>query len=118
MVDLIALSVHYTLKHVNAAAVFIPTLSGKTARSIARFRLPVWLTSVSRQKSTCQHLQFSYGVFPVYDPDHPEDWRTYTREWLGSQGIKGNMVIITEGPSSKHPNVNNRMEIIDLEKHE
>jgi pyruvate kinase len=118
VVDLISLSVHYTLEHVNAAAVFVPTFSGKTARSISRFRLPVWLTSVSRQKSTCQHLQFSYGVFPVHDPEHPEDWRTYTRQWLDSQGIKGNMVIITEGPSSKHPNVNNRMEIIDLDRDE
>jgi len=118
VVDLIALSVHYTLEHVNAAAVFVPTFSGMTARSIARFRLPVWLTAVSRQKSTCQHLQFSYGVFPVYDVEHPADWRTYAREWLRSQGITGNLVIITEGPSTKYPEINNRLEIIDLEQHE
>ncbi len=31
VVDLISLSVHYTLEHVNAAAVFVPTYSGKTA---------------------------------------------------------------------------------------
>jgi pyruvate kinase len=116
VVDLISLSVHYALRHVSAAAVFIPTHSGKTARSIARFRLPVWLTAVSRQKSTCQNLQFSYGVLPVHDSEHPEDWRTYTREWLDSHGITGNMVIVTEGPSTKHPDVNNRMEIIDLEQ--
>ncbi len=116
VVDLIALSVHYVLKHVNATAVFVPTFGGKTARSIARFRLPVWLTAVSRQKSTCHNLQFSYGVLPVYDPEHPADWRAYTREWLLSHEITGNMVIITEGPSSNHPNVNNRMEIIDLDQ--
>jgi len=117
-VDLIALAVHYTLEHVNAAGVFVPTFSGKTARSIARFRLPVWLTSVCRPKSTCRHLQFSYGVFPVYDPEHPADWRAYTRDWLRSQEVTGNMVIITEGPSVKHPDINNRMEIIDLDRHE
>jgi pyruvate kinase len=116
VVDLIALSVHYTLKHVNAAAVFVPTFGGKTARSIARFRLPVWLTAVSRQKSTCHNLQFSYGVLPVYDPEHPADWRAYTREWLRSHGITGNLVIITEGPSTKYPEINNRMEIIDLDR--
>jgi pyruvate kinase len=116
VVDLISLSVHYTLEHVTAAALFVPTYSGKTARSITRFRLPVWLTAVSRQKSTCQHLQFSYGVLPIHDPEHPEDWRTYTREWLGSNGITGNMVIVTEGPSTKHPHINNRMEIIDLDQ--
>ena len=116
VVDLISLSVHYTLEHVTAAALFVPTYSGKTARSITRFRLPVWLTAVSRQKSTCQHLQFSYGVLPIHDPEHPEDWRTYTREWLDLHGITGNMVIVTEGPSSKHPHINNRMEIIDLDQ--
>jgi pyruvate kinase len=113
-----SLSFHYTLEHVNAAAVFVPTFSGKTARSIARFRLPVWLTAISRQKSTCQNLEFSYGIFPVFDPEHPEDWRSYTREWLQSHGIRENLVIITEGPSTKHPDVNNRMEIIDLDQHE
>ena len=116
VVDLISLSVHYPLEHVTAAALFVPTHSGKTARSIARFRLPVWLTAVSRHRSTCQHLQFSYGVLPVHDPEHPADWRTYAREWLDSQGIEGNMVVVTEGPSSKYPNVNNRMEIIDLDR--
>jgi pyruvate kinase len=116
VVDLIALSVRYTLEHVDAAAVFVPTFSGKTARSIARFRLPVWLTSVSRRKSTCQHLQFSYGVFPVHDPEHPADWRAYARQWLDLQGITGNKVIVTEGPSTKYPEINNRMEIIDLDR--
>jgi pyruvate kinase len=116
VVDLIALSVHYTLEHADAAAVFVPTLSGATARSIARFRLPVWLTAVSRKKSTCKKLQFSYGVFPVFDPEHPADWRTYTREWLRSHEMKGKLVIVTEGPSEKHPNINNRMEIIDLDR--
>jgi len=116
LVDLIALSVHYTLEHTSAAAVFVPTLSGETARSIARFRLPVWLTAVSKHKSTCRHLQFSYGVFSVYDPEHPADWRIYTREWLRSHEITGNLAIVTEGPSAKHPDINNRMEIIDFDR--
>jgi pyruvate kinase len=52
----------------------------------------------------------------VYDPEHPADWRAYTREWLRSHGITGNLVIITEGPSTKYPEINNRMEIIDLDR--
>ena len=27
-------------------------------------------------------LQFSFGVYPVHQPDHPDDWKAYTREWL------------------------------------
>jgi pyruvate kinase len=28
--------------------------------------------------------------------------------------VEGNLVVLTEGPSSKHPEANHRMEIIDL----
>ena len=64
-VDLIALSVYHTLQEVTAAAVFVPTFSGATARNVCRFMLPVWIMEVSSQESTCQNLLFSYGVFPI-----------------------------------------------------
>jgi pyruvate kinase len=35
---------------------------------------------------------------------------------MGDHGVVGNLVILTEGPSSKHPETNNRMELIDLKK--
>lgn len=112
--DLIALSVETTLEHITPAAVFVPTRSGVTARSIARFRLPVWITAVSSEETTCQGLQFSYGVYPVHEPKHPEDWKAFARNWLRSQGIDGRLVVLTEGPSREHPDANNRMELIDL----
>ena len=112
--DLIALSVENTLKEVVPAAVIVPTESGATARSITRFRLPVWITGVSQNEKTCQELQFSYGVCPLHEPEHPEDWNGFAREWLKSQGIKGELVVLTEGPSPHKPEANNRMELIDL----
>jgi len=114
--DLIALSVETTLDHIAPAAVIVPTLSGASARSITRFRLPVWIVAVSSQETTCRRLQFSYGVCPVHEPDYPEDWRLYARNWLPSHGVSGTLVVLTEGPSSKHPNANHRMEIIDLDR--
>jgi pyruvate kinase len=33
---------------------------------------------------------------------------------LSDHEVKGDLVVVTEGPSSKHPEVNNRMEIIEL----
>jgi pyruvate kinase len=113
---LIAVGVEASLEYASPSAVFVPTRSGATARSIALFRPPVWIVAVSSQKSTCQALQFSYGVHPVHEPDHPEDWRAYTKQWLQDHGIQGDLVILTEGPSSKHPEANNRMEVIDLKK--
>ena len=116
LTDLIALSVETTLEHISPAAVIVPTRSGASARSITRFRLPVWIVGVSSQETTCQRLQFSYGVYPVHEPDHPEDWRVYARNWLNSYGVSGNLALLTEGPSSKHPDANHRMEIIDLDR--
>ena len=116
LTDLIALSVETTLEHISPAAVIVPTRSGASARSISRFRLPVWIVGVSSQETTCRRLQFSYGVYPVHEPDHPEDWRVYARNWLNSHGVSGNLALLTEGPSSKHPDANHRMEIIDLNR--
>jgi pyruvate kinase len=112
--ELIAASVQATIRRTTPATVIVPTHGGRTARSIARFRPPVWVTAVSSEHKTCQDLLFSYGVFPCYAPDHPDDWRSWSRRWLADQELKGRFVLLTEGPSRKHPERNNRMEIMDL----
>ena len=112
--DLIASSVETTLKRITPATVIVPTHSGTTARSITRFKLPVWVTAVSSQEKTIQDLMFSYGVRPVHEPDHPSDWKSWIKKWLQSNEVQENLVVLTEGPSIKHPERNNRMEIIDL----
>ncbi len=114
LTDLIAFSVESTLERIAPAAVFVPTHSGVTAMRITRFRLPVWIVAVSSQEATCQRLQFSYGVFPVHEPDHPDDWNGYVQAWLRAHEVEGDLVVLTEGPSAKRPAANNRMEILDL----
>jgi pyruvate kinase len=114
--DLIALSVETTLERITPPTVIVPTRSGATARSITRFRLPVWITAFSRYEKTCRDLLFSYGVFPVCEPEHPDNWKQWARNWLQTMGEVGNLVVLTEGPSTKHPYRNNRMEILDLSR--
>jgi len=114
--ELIATSVEATTRRITPATVIVPTHSGATARSIARFRLPVWITAVSSQEKTCQDLMFSYGVFPVCEKDHPDRWRDWCRRWCDRQQMTARYVVLTEGPSRKHPDRNNRMEIIDLKE--
>jgi pyruvate kinase len=114
----IAGSVEASLEFITPAAVFVPTRTGATARSIGRFRLPVWIIAVSSQEATCQNLQFSFGVYPVRENDHPDNWKSYVREWLQRHEIPGDIVVLTEGPSKKHPDANHRMEIIDLRSSE
>jgi len=116
--DLISLSVETTLERVSPAALIVPTESGHTARMIARFKPQVWITAVSPQEHTCQCLQFSCGVSPVCDPEHPEDWTAFARNWVQTHGLEGNLVVLTEGPSPEHPKANHRMELIDLSRPE
>jgi pyruvate kinase len=111
---LIVLGVEASLEYVSPAAVFVPTRSGATARRIAGFHLPPWIVGVCSEEATCQQLQFSSGVYPVHEKEDPENWNTYVAKWVKDHGLEGNLVILTEGPSSKHPEANHRMEIIDL----
>jgi pyruvate kinase len=111
---LIDLSVETVLEYSDPAAVFVPTRGGNTARSIARFRLPIWIIAVSSQEATCQHLQFSSGVIPIYEAEHPEDWTAYVSDWLKNNRLEGKLAVLTEGPSRMYPGANNRLEIVDI----
>ena len=111
---LIDLSVETVLEYADPAAVFVPTHSGKTARSIARFRLPKWIIAISSEEKTCQQLQFSSGVYPVFEPLHPGNWKAYVSGWTHAHGIEGQLAVITEGPSRSQPQGNNRLELVDL----
>lgn len=116
-VDFIALSIENLLDKIDSpAAVLTPTASGYTARSITRFRLPVWLLAVSPSSKTCQELQFSYGVWPIKEEQHPGDWTDYARDFAASYGLSGKCILQTEGPSPDHPSTNNKIEFISLEQ--
>lgn len=114
--ELISFSVENAARRIHPAAVIVPTRSGHTARSIARFRLPTWITGVSSQKKTIQDLLFSSGVHPVLEPEHPAEWNGWVKSYMEQHDLKGDLVLLTEGPSRRHPHVNNRMEVIDLRK--
>jgi pyruvate kinase len=113
---LIAIAVESSLQYASPAAVFAPTHSGATARSLSFFRLPVWIVGISSSEATCQGLVFSSGVYPVLRQDHPKDYSSFVRAWVEEHGLQGEISVLREGPSSKHPEVNNRMEIIDLRR--
>jgi pyruvate kinase len=113
---LIAVGVEASLEYASPAAVFVPTKSGETPRSLARFRPPVWIVAVSSHEATCQALQFSYGVHPVYEGEQPESWTAYARKWVKDHAVEGDLVILTEGPSPKHPEANHRMELVELKR--
>ena len=114
--DLLTMSVETMVESVEPALVLVPSLTGGTARSITRFRLPVWIAAVSSDKRICQQLTFSYGIYPVFELDPPEVWNDFVRDWLRSHGVDGDFVVLSTGPSPKYPDANNRIEIIDLKR--
>jgi pyruvate kinase len=93
----------------------VPTQSGATARSVARFRLPTWIVALSPNETACQALQFSYGIHAIAVEDDRADWAAFVRQWLGEQGVTEGMVLLTQGPSAQNPCGNHRMEILDLD---
>jgi pyruvate kinase len=114
--DLLTMSVETIVERVSPALVLVPSLTGGTARSITRFRLPVWIAAVSSEERICQQLTFSYGIYPVFESDPPEVWNDFAREWLRSHGVDGDFVVLSTGPSPKYPEGNNRIEFIDLKR--
>jgi pyruvate kinase len=112
--DLIALSVAAAVSRITPPTIVVPTRGGATARRISRFRLPVWISAVSSEPKTCQDLLFSYGVYPHCETEHPDTWKSWVCQWMERLKLEGDLVLVTEGPSRKHPGRNNRMEIIDL----
>jgi len=114
--DLIARSVQESIACISPVAVVVPTRSGAMARSVSRFRLPVWITAISREQATCRALQFSYGVRSVKSDEEHDDWAAFVHDWLRQQGMDSGLAVLTQGPSLDNPDANYRMEIIDLSR--
>jgi len=114
LVDVITLSIESAARRTEPVAVLVPTESGATARSVARLRLPVRVVAFSTRGVTCRLLQFSWGIEPVLVDREHEAWNAFARDWLRGQGITGRLALLAQGPSPRHPNVDHRLDILDL----
>jgi pyruvate kinase len=113
-IDLIAHCVQQAVTKLNPVAVLVPTHSGASARNITRYRLPAWINAFSTDETTCQALQFSYGVRPIKVEKDLHDWGPFTCRWLHEQGLESGLVILTQGPSQEHPGASYNLQIADL----
>jgi pyruvate kinase len=112
--DLLAVAAEAVMEFRRTAAVVIPTDTGRTARSVARFRLPVWIAAPTATDAAGRRLHLSYGVEPVPLPDPPADWNGFTRQWIAAHGLPGATAIVLEGPSARRGRANYTMDLIDL----
>ncbi len=112
IVDLIAANIEQSLHRVTPTAILVPTLSGLTARNIARFCLDVPLTAFTTNPATAQALCFSYGVEAVCLEREPDDWSRHARDWLTAHDRHQGLALLVQGPSPAHPQQNHRLEYI------
>jgi pyruvate kinase len=112
--ELLSIAAEAVLEFRGAAAVVVPTETGRMARSIARFRLPVWVAAVTPSERVARQLHFSYGVHPELRPTPVSDWGDFTREWVVSHGLPKATAMLLRGPSAGGSRSNHAMELLDL----
>ena len=112
--DLLAIAAEAVMEFGTCASVVVPTSRGRTARSVARFRLPVWIAAVSPDESVARRLHLSYGVHPVAQATEVKDWDAFTRDWVSSHGLAGTLAMLLRGPSPDGARANHAMELIDV----
>jgi len=119
--DLLSLIVFLTAEMLNPLVVFSPAKSGTTARRLTRFRLPQWLVAPTQHERTCQELQFSYGIHPVYVADpgilaEPYLRRQHAGQWLKAHTEDGELgaVLLVEGAGTLKAEDTKRIDIITL----
>ncbi|MBS0621877.1 MAG: pyruvate kinase [Verrucomicrobia bacterium] len=84
-----------------AAAIFVVTSSGRTARLISRLRPPVPIFALTYDKKVYHQLAFEWGVFPILAPatQSIEEAVSVISAWaLGKKYVKyGDLVVVTAG---------------------
>ena len=87
---------------VNAKAIAVCSVSGKTAMLVSRFRTPVDIIGMTTDRKVWRRLSMSWGVTPVMAEQFPSmDVMFYyakhiTRDTLGLK--KGDNILVTGGP--------------------
>jgi pyruvate kinase len=76
----------------------------------------VWIVAVSPNESTCQNLQFSYGVFPVHETERPASWKRYAHDWREQHGLGEHLALLTRGTSAARVGGTNQLEILDFDQ--
>ena len=117
--DLMSLIAYLTAETIEPVVIFMPSRSGGTARRMTRFRLERWIIALSQNEKTCQSLQFSFGIHPIYVAEEhvltePNLRRQYAANWLKRQGIDEGLVLLIEGAGMLKAEDTKRLDIISL----
>lgn len=112
--DLVALAAEAVTDSSEVAAVFVPTETGRMARSIARFRLPMPVVAITPDVDVARRLRLSYGVCPEVLPAPVVDEAGFARDWVRARDLRGERALLLRGPSRDAAATNHGLELIDL----
>ena len=117
--DRFSLNIKLIARTMEPRLIIVPSLTGGTARRVARFRMNQWIVAGSHVESTCQRLQFSWGVFPrlisqELNWDDPVVRQSSARQWCEDFGITEGLVILIEGAGTLRAHDTRRIDIVDL----
>ncbi len=121
--DLFSLNIKLISETMEPKLIVVPSLTGATARRVARFHMNQWILAGSHREATCQRLQFSWGVFPQ-SVDQKLDWddgavrRASARQWCEDFGVTDDLVLLIEGAGTLRANDTRRIDIVDLSQDE
>ena len=108
-----ALLVEQAIALMPCDAVIVPVESGKTARTVARSRIPVWIVATGLNPAVLQGLSFCAGIHPHDLAIEPACWRDFARQWLEGQEIEPRHALLVAGPSLRNPDSSQRLEFFD-----
>ena len=117
--DRFSLNIRLIADSMNPRLIIVPSLTGGTARRVARFRMNQWVIAASHLEKTCQRLQFSWGVFPR-SVAQALDWedmavrQAAARQWCDYFGVTNGLVVLIEGAGTLRAHDTRRIDIVDL----
>ncbi len=100
---------------VNAKAIAVNSISGRTARMVSRFRCPVCIIGTTTDERAWRKLNLSWGVIPVLTENYTSMdvmfWQDLkiARELLGLK--KGDNVVLTGGQINGEPGNTNTIKV-------
>ena len=102
---------------IDAKAIAVCSLSGKTVRMVSRFRSPVDIIGLSIDEKSWRKLALSWGVKPVMCEEYPStEVLFYTAKMLAKKELnlnKGDKIVITGG---KTKGISGNTNIITVEE--
>jgi pyruvate kinase len=116
--DAIAHAAAAMVRDIAAKAIVACTMSGGTARLIARYRPPVPVLAASPLLSTVRRLCLTWGVFPVLveRSERSEDAvSAAVRAFLSRRLLrKGDRVVVVAGISPERPEGTNMLRVVEI----